>query len=172
MSMIFLVGMPGVGKTYWGKLLAEKYGYIFIDLDDEIEKAEGRTISDIFELDGEEYFRVKESGYMEALIRGSEGDIIIACGGGTPAYHGNMELMKQHGCVVYLEADIGTLAARLNTDNIVRPMFLGADDVEGRLNKLYTVRKPFYGQAHYTLQADETIIANFEKIIALCTDRH
>ncbi|MBZ0098374.1 MAG: shikimate kinase [Taibaiella sp.] len=170
MSMIFLVGMPGVGKTYWGRVLANKYGLAFADLDEEIEKAECRTIQDIFLNDGEDYFRQKERELLE-IIAARGGNVVVACGGGTPTYERNMAFMKQHGCVVFLDAEMAALAERVKNDVVTRPLFRG-NDTEETLQRLYDARIPYFSQAHYRVQADETIIANFEKIIELCTERH
>lgn len=168
MSRIFLVGMPGVGKTYWGRKLATKYDYTFADLDEEIHDAEGRTISEIFATDGESYFRCVETECLYRLCLKDK--TIIACGGGTPVYNDNLLWMKRHGCVVYLITDINTLSERVGQD-AARPL-LGSGDVRQHLKTLYTERAPYYQQADYTVQADETIIANFGKIIELCTGRH
>lgn len=169
MSRIFLVGMPGVGKTYWGRQLASKHGYAFADLDEEIQRAEGRTIQEIFGTEGEAYFRKLETACLEQLCL--QDSVVIASGGGTPVYDNNLELMKQNGCVVYLEADIDTLADRVRKEENTRPL-LNGENVRQQLEQLYHTRRIYYEQAHYTVQADETIIANFEQIIALCTDRH
>lgn len=169
MSRLFLVGMPGVGKTYWGRVLAEKFGYAFTDLDEYIEQAEGRTISKIFEADGEAYFRKRETECLQSVC--IKDRIIVACGGGTPAFNDNMLLMKEHGCVVFLTADINTIVTRVQQGAGARPL-LDSEDIHQKLGVLYTERKPYYKEADYTLQADEEIIANFEQIIALCTNRH
>lgn len=169
MSRIFLVGMPGVGKTYWGRVLAERFGFTFADLDECIEQTERRTIHKIFETEGEPYFRKRETECLEQLCL--RVNTIVACGGGTPAFNGNMRLMKEQGCVVYLTADINTILTRVEQDRGARPL-LGTEDINQKLENLYKERKPYYEQADYTLQIDEEIIANFEQIIALCTNRH
>jgi shikimate kinase len=169
MSSIFLVGMPGVGKTYWGRKLAAKYDYTFADLDEEIQQAAGKTIEGIFETEGEAYFRQQETRCLEQFF--TKNKTIIACGGGTPVYNNNLELMKQNGCVVYIKADINTLTDRLGQDENTRPL-LNGEHIQEKLERLYQERRTYYEQAHYTVQADETIIANFEQIIALCTERH
>ena len=168
MSRIFLIGMPGVGKTYWGLKLASKYGYSFADLDKEVEKTSGMTIPGIFTAEGEAYFRKKETECLEQLCL--QEHVIIACGGGTPVCNNNLQLMKQKGCVVYLQTDIDTLAKRLGQDDNRRPLLMGGNH-RMQLQRLYDERKTYYEQADYTLQADESIIANFEQIVELCTGR-
>ncbi len=169
MSRIFLIGMPGTGKTYWGRQLASKYGYAFADMDEEIQQAAGKTIEEIFETEGEVFFRGLETECLEQLC--VPNNVIIACGGGAPVYNNNLEIMKQNGCVVYLESDINTLADRLRLDDNARPL-LNGENIQEQLERLYQERRTYYEQAHYTVRADETIIANFEQIIALCTERH
>lgn len=169
MSRIFLIGMPGAGKTYWGRKLASKYGYAFADLDEEIKRAAGKTIQEIFEMEGEVVFRTQETECLEQLCL--HNNVIVACGGGTPVYNNNLELMKQNGCVVYMEADINTLTDRLVQDENSRPL-INSENIPEQLERLYQERRTYYEQADCTVQADETIIANFEQIIALCTDRH
>lgn len=168
MSRFFLVGMPGAGKTYWGRKLADRYGLAFTDLDEYIETTEGRNVHEIFATDGEAYFRKKETDCLEQLCL--QDNVIVACGGGTPVYNNNLELMKQHGCVVFLQADIDTLAQRLRQDENSRPLLKGGN-IHGQLERLYNERKTYYEQADYTLWPDDKIIANFEQIVELCTNR-
>lgn len=169
MSRFFLVGMPGAGKTYWGRKLADKYGLAFTDLDEYIETKEGRAIHEIFATNGEVYFRKKETDCLEQLCL--QDNVIVACGGGTPVYNNNLELMKQYGCVVYLQAGIGTLAERLKQDEDNRRPLLKGENIHEQLERLYHERKDYYEQADYALQPDERIIANFEQIVELCTNR-
>jgi len=82
-SVIFLTGLPGVGKTYWGKKWAEENNWSFIDLDRSIELTAGRTIADIFKKDGEPAFRKIEAESLKIIIDSISGDTIIAVGGGT-----------------------------------------------------------------------------------------
>lgn len=168
MSLCFLIGMPGSGKTYWGRKLADKYSLGFTDLDEYIEQQEGRYIKEIFATDGESYFRMKEAECLRKL--GGKDKLIIACGGGTPVYHDNMAWMKGQGCVVYIKADIQTLLDRVGTGDS-RPM-LNNEDIRKALENLYCERSKYYEQAHYSLQANESIIANFEQIVDLCTGQH
>lgn len=168
MSLYFLIGMPGAGKTYWGRLLAENYGLAFIDLDKQVEQGESRSVSEIFTTKGEEYFRKKETQCLQKLSR--EKNTIVACGGGTPIYNDNMAWMKENGCVVYLMADINNLSGRIEHDN-TRPLLNGSD-IKLQLEGMFNARKPYYEQAHYSVRADESIIAKFGEIIELCTGRH
>src|SRR6187401_1227795 len=107
---IFLVGFMGSGKTYWGKIWAQKNAMNFFDLDALIEEQEKKTIAAIFETEGEEYFREKEAMVLRTLPGAN--DCIIACGGGTPCYHDNMKWMNEHGGTVYLDTTVRDLFER------------------------------------------------------------
>lgn len=169
MSMIFLIGMPGVGKTYWAGLLAKQYACRMIDLDEYITQQEGKTATEIFAAEGETVFREYETTYLQQITSNHINEkVIVACGGGTPAFNDNIRLMKENGCVVYLQADYSTLQDRLQEDD-TRPLLSAEGTVEEILIKLYSLRQPYYQQAHYTLDANHITITDFDKIIALCT---
>lgn len=172
--MIFLIGMPGAGKTYWGKTLSEKYGLWFVDLDEYIEEKAGKSIKSIFDEDGEAYFRKIEADSLRQIVEeGRAAEVVIACGGGTPAFNSNIELMLNSGCVVYIEEPLTVLADRLKADIDKRPLTpVGSVEVEEQLEQLYTMRLPYYRQAHYTLSKENIKIEQFKNIIEICTDKH
>ena len=91
---IILIGMPGSGKTTTGKLLAQKLGFDFLDMDDVIEKNEGKKISEIFKLKGEEYFRNLETSLLESLLE--KENLILSTGGGVILFNNNYELLKKN----------------------------------------------------------------------------
>ncbi len=111
---VYLIGMPGAGKSTVGKALAAKLNRPFLDLDAEIEKMAGQTIPEIFEKLGEVYFRNLET---KALIEisSSEEKLIIATGGGTPCFADNLQFMQLKGKVLYLKASPEMLTERLQT---------------------------------------------------------
>jgi shikimate kinase len=108
---IYLIGMPGSGKTTIGRSLAEKLSVPFIDLDKEIEKREGKTISDIFSTDGEDHFRAIES---RTLTEWSSRDdsFVLATGGGAPCFYNGIETMNATGLTIFLDVPIQELAQR------------------------------------------------------------
>ncbi len=171
--MIFLIGMPGAGKTYWGNMLSKKYGFEFIDLDDYIENKEGRSIPQVFDENGEACFRELELSSLEEIVDEHKiKDTVLACGGGTPAFYNNIELMLSNGCVIYLEVPGDVLKARLQAEGDKRPLTPVNDtSADARLKKLYEERRQYYEQAHYTLPAENTTIESFDKIIEICIDR-
>src|SRR5438874_1229377 len=99
---IFLIGMPGSGKTTTGKLLAEKLKLTFVDLDMEIEKSEGRSINQIFEKRKENYFREVESMILKKFCSSSE-SFVMSTGGGAPCFFNNIKQMNDSGKTIFLD---------------------------------------------------------------------
>ena len=102
---LILIGMMGCGKSTVGRLAAEKLGLAFVDTDERIERASGRTIPEIFASEGEEGFRARELDVSRALAR--EGGLVIACGGGLPLRPDAMAPLKETGLVFWLCRDPG-----------------------------------------------------------------
>lgn len=170
MKLLFLTGMPGAGKSYWAKQLGAVYNMPFIDLDAFIEEQEGASIAQIFDIYGEVAFRARESAALGQIITSIAPPAVIACGGGTPVYNNNLQLMKQQGIVVYLKAAIATIVHNLQSDHTSRPM-LRNGDTEQKLKALLEKRKQFYEAADDILEVENLSVATFAQIIARCTDR-
>ena len=98
----FIIGFMGTGKSNWGKQWAALHNMSFLDLDELIEKAEEKSVVDIFEKAGEDYFRVKETSILRDQCL--QQNTIISCGGGTPCFNDNMAWMNEHGFTIYLSA--------------------------------------------------------------------
>ncbi len=169
--LLFLIGMPGAGKTYFGKRAAEAFDLRFIDLDDYIMVEEQCTISALFALYGENGFREKERHSLQRIIETDTGNCIVSCGGGTPCFHSNMELMLGSGKVIYLRAGINYLLANLMKEPSVRPLLNSQEDIAGYLAQLLEGRKSFYEQADYILQAEDISLITFGEIISSCINR-
>lgn len=164
MNIVFLVGMPGAGKTFWAEKLAAHYGRDVVDMDRQISILTGKKIAAIFKEKGEAYFREMEQGLLQQIIKNKDSwKAIVGCGGGTPAFNGNMDLMLQHGRVIYLQADINVLEQRLLKTDEQRPLLEGG--LKERLQALYNMRRNFYEQAHYTVNSETATIKDFDKII-------
>jgi len=163
--MVFLIGMPGVGKTYWGEKLAFAHKWHFTDLDDYIEDQEKMTIAALFEQYGEDEFRKKEHRYLAHVIDSSPLQTVIACGGGTPCFYQNMAMMKQAGKVVYLQADVEFLLSKLEHEMQHRPLLNMHKDVASFLAKMLQERKGFYEQADHILQTKDITVSTFDPII-------
>lgn len=103
MKNIILIGMMGCGKTTVGELLAMRLKRTLVDTDKLIEAREGISVAEIFETQGEGYFRSLEMGVAQALSL--RDDLIIACGGGLPLQEGAMAALKQSGVVIWLDRD-------------------------------------------------------------------
>jgi shikimate kinase len=158
---IFLIGMPGCGKTSAGKKLAKKIKLPFFDLDKEIEKTSGTSIPEIFKEKGEDFFRTLESEQLDQLIE-SQSNGVIACGGGTPVFHQNIEKMKKSGVVIYLELSLNVLEKRLLTQKAnKRPLLNHLASLKDKLFEMYESRKGFYEQADISINANQT----FENIV-------
>ena len=125
---IFLVGYMGSGKTTLGEKLAYLLKYQFIDLDKYIQEQEGRTIKQIFEEDGEEYFRKLERVYLHRIIDSE--DVVISSGGGTPCFFDNMDQMNEYGQTIYINLHPKALIARLLTSDETRPLLAGKTEKE------------------------------------------
>src|SRR6056300_171913 len=128
---IVLIGYMASGKSSIGKKLADKLNYDFVDLDDFIEEKESMSVSKIFKKKGEVYFRKQEALYLKGLLQNKE-KTILAVGGGTPCYSGNMELILQSDNVtsIYLKASLSTLANKLMTKKAKRPLISHIESLE------------------------------------------
>ena len=141
---IFLIGYMGSGKTTISRSLSRKCGMPWTDTDQEIVRRSGRSITEIFETDGEEKFRVLETQVLAALAQ-EEGDCIISCGGGIILKEENRSIMKQSGDVVYLCAKPETIFERVRYSDS-RPLLNGHMEV-GYIAQMMEERLPFYEDA-------------------------
>jgi shikimate kinase len=162
---IFLVGLMGSGKSYWGNLLAEQMGNTFIDLDELIVQQENKTIVELFEQNGETWFRQKETATLKTIAE--KKDIIIACGGGTPCFNNNMQWMNERGTTVYLAAAPTDIVKRISTEQEKRPLIknLTAQELSIFVEKQLKEREPFYTMAKITLQVNEITPATIKEIL-------
>ena len=168
-NLIFLIGMPGVGKTFWGRTWAAQHGWSFIDLDEQIETLANVSIPEIFASAGEEGFRAIESHVLGESIRGAgRVNTIIATGGGTPCEADNLALMKASGCVVLLKARPQILLRQLRASRQPRPL-LQALSLE-ELEALEAKRSESYAAAHLQLEAGKIHKGTFAQILEACSN--
>lgn len=172
MSRIFLIGMPGSGKSFWAKKIAEAHRLPVIDMDDYIEQTQNATITALFEQYGEAGFREIEAAALREIIAMPTEDVIIATGGGTPHYAGNLDIMLAAGTVVYLNAAIETLATRLTDEINKRPLLNDVADISSFLQQLLVKRREVYEKAHNILKVESLTLTTFDKIILTCINRH
>lgn len=152
---IFLVGAPASGKTTFGRALARALGKEFIDLDKYIENRFHTTVNALFDTRGEEGFRQMERSMLQEA--GCFEDVVVACGGGTPCFHGNMEWMNANGTTVWLQTTPRRIVERLMINRSRRPMFrsLGREEVEAKVASLLATREPFYSHAAILFPGEE-----------------
>jgi len=152
-KIVFLVGMPGVGKTFYGRYAALKLGIDFFDLDEEIEKFYHLTVFQIFKTNGEDEFRLMEHEILEKVINKCNSNTIIATGGGTPCYNNNLNLMNDNGNVVWLNSSLHDILAHISTNLEVRPMFEGIklEDLLAKMEEMLAKRIPYYSQTSLKL---------------------
>lgn len=160
---IFIVGLPGSGKSTIGKTLSLKTGYRFLDTDELIISKENQSIEDIFKNKGEDYFRKCEQQSLQEAIAGDNS--VISTGGGLPCFFENMQVINNSGISIFLNVPPATIANRLwTTENQHRPLIKGKSK-EQLLEFLYAKlgeRLPFYKQSKLefagdTISADEIL---------------
>ncbi|MCM1306993.1 MAG: shikimate kinase [Butyrivibrio sp.] len=144
MNNLILIGFMGSGKSSLGRYISGK-GYRLVDTDGYIEDKLGRAVSDIFGVEGEEYFRELETKTLEELLEEGAGDCVIAVGGGLPLRERNRELMHRLGTVIYLRAKPSTLEFRLSGDK--RRPLLQEGKLRERIDGLMSERKDIYEAA-------------------------
>src|SRR5438477_3380485 len=151
--LISLVGFMGAGKTGVGKVLAQRLGWRFLDLDDLVESREARSVADIFAASGETGFRYAESQALKELLTAkslSETSIVLALGGGAICQPDNQEVLERaNSVIVFLSASAQELWQRcvtkqtLGTETRPRPLLRD----EASFKQLYTERLPHYERA-------------------------
>ena len=152
---LFLIGLPGSGKSSLGEKISAILQLPFFDLDQCIEKRESRSIPEIFTSSGENYFRQVETEELERVIRENK-KLVLSAGGGTACFNNNMTLMNNSGATVYLDVPIEVLLDRLLSSGIQRPMFRGLDQKSAfeKLSELKRIRLDFYQQANLTISGN------------------
>ncbi|MEX0681357.1 MAG: shikimate kinase [Balneolales bacterium] len=155
---IVLTGFMGSGKSAVGKSLAHKLQIPFHDLDQEIEKGEQTSISEIFKKGSESYFRTLEFTYLKQFL--ALPPIVLSLGGGTVQHESVFETIEQNAILVYLKVSEKQLIKRLQYDN-KRPMLydekgrlLESNKLKERIQSLLAQREPYYQRAAVTVTVD------------------
>ncbi len=146
---IVMVGLMGCGKSAVGRRLAARLGLPFVDADEEIEKAAGKSIEDIFAEHGEPYFREGERKVLARLLR--SGSQVLATGGGAFMNPETREAIAESGISVWLKADLPLLVRRV-AKRSNRPL-LKVGDPEEVMRNLMSVRYPVYSEADVTVES-------------------
>jgi shikimate kinase len=158
---IVLIGFMATGKTTVGRLVAERLGRQFLDLDRVIEETAGTTVAELFRTAGEPAFRRAEGAALRSAL--ARPDVVVATGGGAACREDNLEVMLAAGLVVALSATPGEVLRRTGGPS-GRPLLDGADDPLAVASRLLGEREPFYARAHLRV---DTVGRTPEEVAAL-----
>ncbi len=147
---IVLIGFMGVGKSLAAKHLAAKLECTIISTDERVVEQEGKSIAQIFQDHGEEYFRTAEANIVAAIA--DQRNKIIDCGGGVALNPRNLELLKKNGIIFYLSASTEEIYQNVK-DQKNRPL-LNTPNPKNKIRELLEQRRPFYEKADYQIDAD------------------
>lgn len=145
---IFLIGFMGAGKSTIGRLLADRLGRAFVDLDERIAGDAGATIPELFATEGEAGFRRREAALLAEVVK--EGAQVVAPGGGAPCHGDNLERMLAAGVVVHLSAAVDEILTRVG-EGESRPLLARARDRRAEVERLLAARVAHYRRAHLTV---------------------
>ena len=170
--LVFLIGFMGSGKSTVGKKLAKKLNYNFIDLDAAIEKQENCTISQIFENKGETFFREIERKLLINLL--AKDKTVIACGGGTPCFYDNLELMNKAGLTIYIKLSVEALLNRLVMAKQSRPLIknMVPAQLKSYIQNQLLIREPIYQMAKVNCNGINVNLTQLHETIILFNDSH
>lgn len=150
---IVMVGMMGAGKTAVGRALAAKLNVPFLDSDAEIETAANLTVPEIFERDGEAFFRKRETEVITRLLESAPA--VLSTGGGAFLAEQNRQIISEKGLSIWLNADLELLWNRVKHKD-TRPLLRTADP-KATLTAIYEVRVPLYQQADLAVRCDKAL---------------
>jgi shikimate kinase len=148
---IFFVGMPGSGKTTLAEQVANALDIPFVDLDKEIEKKEGKPISEIFQQNGESYFRQVESTLLKDWA-GRQASFGMSTGGGAPCHLSGMEIINKSGISIFIDVPVDVLVERTKNKSH-RPLLDSEtdDELQRKLTDLLSSREKIYRTAKFIL---------------------
>ncbi len=161
MKNVYLIGMMGAGKTSIGRIVAKKAHCCFVDTDRVIEETAGKTVTEIFESEGEEGFRQRETEVLRRMSK--KRNRIVSTGGGIVIREENIELMRKSGTVIWLKRDLN----RVIQNPRIRRRPLLAKDVNVIFH-LMEEREPFYKKAcHFVVYNDQDHMAAVKEILRI-----
>jgi len=159
MKKVILIGYMAVGKTTIAKLLSEKMGVKYVDLDNLIEKKTNLTVGELFKQKGEIYFRKVEHEIFKEVIQNDD-NLIISTGGGTPCYADNYLFLNGNNSIsIYLNASLSVILDRLKSEKITRPLVANQSQEELKefVAKHLFERSYFYNQATFKVAIDNKL---------------
>lgn len=157
----------GVGKTTNGLKLARALNFDFIDLDAHIVDRMGKSVKQIFDEDGETYFRSIEAENLRLL--GGRENVVVSLGGGTPCFHNNMKWLNDSGLTVYLKLDSKSIYSRLSKAKSERPLISNRTESEiyEYIESTLLEREAWYEQSKIVVEA---INLNTKKLVSIVKD--
>jgi shikimate kinase len=169
---IYLIGFMGCGKSYWAKVLSREMNIPSFDMDDIIEDNACESIYDIFYGKGEAYFRQEEQKVVHDLVKLNKG-YIIACGGGTPCYQNNIDVLNSNGVTIYLKASEQFLYQRLLNGRFNRPLISMYNNAELKsfIQQTLAEREQYYMQATDIVDAEQVTIPQFIQQVFACINQ-
>lgn len=162
---LYLMGFMASGKTTIGKLLAERLGWNFVDIDEDIEASQSCSIAEIFDTLGEESFRSMEADAIRQRVRAVAcgRPTVMALGGGAAAQPANVDLIETHGVTIWLSCPFETVVRRVGQD-ASRPL---ARDLK-KFEELFHARQQSYGRADFRIEIEtDDPLAAVEAILKL-----
>ena len=160
---VFLIGYMASGKSTLGKALAGALTLPFIDLDVEIERNAGVSITEIIDTKGELHFRKVESAVLKDLLEQNDTGV-FALGGGTPVFYNHMDLLNAEGETIFLDVPVGELAKRLEGD-IKRPLIQNKEDVAEFVAKHMFERRAYYSQAKHRIAGPSISVEELKAVL-------
>lgn len=167
MSLVFLVGFMGCGKTSWGRKLAAGLGYAFIDLDHTLEAHAGMTVAEYFATHGEADFRRLESEILKTTQYPE--NTIVSTGGGLPCFFDHMEWMNSQGQTLYIQLSPKALGNRLENARVSRPVLQGkkGEELVAFITHKLAEREGFYLQATHVVDGINMSVEHLMEIAGL-----
>ena len=161
----FIIGYKNSGKTTIGKKLAARLNMEFIDLDEVIERKERKSVPEIYMAVGDDGFRVKEWEALKEIVK--KDNIVVALGGGAPCHCDNMNLIENHGEVIYIQLDNDTLVSRLKDATQDRPIVLNKTDEELRyyVQDIRERCEHHYMRAKYYVNGKDLTVSKILKVL-------
>lgn len=150
--IIYIIGFMGSGKSTAGRKLAASMGWGFTDLDRKIEQTEGRTIAELFSINGESYFREAEARILREID--IDTDTVVSTGGGTPCHGDNMDFMQKTGLTIYLKLSPEQLTTRLLESSTERPLIKNVPDekLNEFIREKLAQREKWYNKANIIVE--------------------
>ena len=160
---VFLIGYMCSGKTTLAKELSTNLQWPFVDLDNLIEQREGRSIANIFKMNGENYFRALEKKLLREYDFTS--NMVIATGGGTPCFYNNIEYINQIGSAIYLKVSVKEILSRIESKKS-RPLLIdNMLNLNAFIEQQIQKREIYYSKSKYSIESDNITIEDLLKIL-------